>query len=83
MDKNGYLGERLNLNSAQTIVMQNININSIIKKGHKMSKQSELKAINYYIDQYVKRWEIAKEQWVKVMIWELMIKRSRLQFKGE
>lgn len=47
-----------------------------------MSKQSELQAINRYIAQYVARWEVAREKWVKVMIWELMIKRSRLQFKG-
>lgn len=47
-----------------------------------MSKHLELKAINYYIDQYVKRWLVAREQWVKMIIWELMIKRSRLQFKG-
>lgn len=47
-----------------------------------MSKQSELQAINRYITEYAKRWEVAKEQWVKMMIWELMIKRSRLQFKG-
>lgn len=47
-----------------------------------MSKQAELSAINGYVATYVKRWEIAKEPWVKLMIWELMIKRSRLQFKG-
>lgn len=47
-----------------------------------MSKQSELKAIDGYIAKYAKRWEVAKEQWVKMMIWELMIKRSRLQVKG-
>lgn len=47
-----------------------------------MSKQSELQAINRYIAEYARRWEIAREKWVKVMIWELMIKRSRLQFKG-
>ena len=50
--------------------------------GNKMSKQAELSAINGYIAEYVKRWEVAREQWVKMMIWELMIKRSRLQFKG-
>lgn len=47
-----------------------------------MSKQSELQAINRYIAEYAKRWEVAKEQWVKMMIWELMIKKSRLQSKG-
>lgn len=57
---------------------------NIIQKWRKtkMSKQSELNAINRYIAEYAKRWEVAREQWVKVMIWELMIKRSRLQFKG-
>lgn len=43
----------------------------------------EIKQLNAIIALYVKRWEVAKEQWVKVMIWELMIKRSRLQFKGK
>ena len=47
-----------------------------------MSKQSELQAINRYIAEYVKRWEVAREQWVKITIWELMIKRSRLQCRG-
>ena len=48
-----------------------------------MSKQSELSAIDSYIAQYVARWNVARESWVKMMIWELMIKRSRLQSKGD
>ena len=47
-----------------------------------MPKQSELSAIDNYIAQYAARWEVARESWIKMMIWELMIKRSRLQFKG-
>lgn len=47
-----------------------------------MSKQPELKAIDGYIAEYAKRWEVAREQWVKITIWELIIKRSRLQCRG-
>lgn len=47
-----------------------------------MSKQMELSEINRYIGEYVKRWEAGKEKWVKLMIWRLMIKRSRIKVYG-